>query len=279
MLYNLREYHRPRDVDEALRLLQRTDVKTVPLGGGTNLVGQRNGEIQAAVDLADLGLDTIEYERGVLRLGAMVRLQTIVEELQGVFDGLLADAARQTAGWHVRNAATVGGTLAARQFNTPLSVVLAAVGAELTITGHDEPVVWPNLTAGDLQGQLITAVSVPVPESETGTAYEQVGRTPADLPIVSAVAVAREVEAGRIAARLVVGGLLADGLKIEDLRLSASQPDLAAAERIVEGLDESALLSDYLGSADYRRAVASVLAGRALDRALASIGHPTGREG
>lgn len=279
MLYNLREYHRPRDVGEALRLLQRTDVKTVPLGGGTNLVGQRNGEIQAAVDLADLGLDTIEYERGVLRLGAMVRLQTIVEELEGVFGGLLADAARQTAGWHVRNAATVGGTLAARQFNSPLSAVLAALGAELTLTGRDEPVVWPDLTVGDLQGQLITAVSVPVPEGETGTAYEQVGRTPADLPIISAVAVAREVEAGRIAARLVVGGLLADGLKIEDLRLSASQPDLAAAERIAEGLDEGAVLSDYLGSANYRQAIAPVLAGRALDRALASIGHSTGREG
>ena len=35
MLLNFLEYHWAEDIDEALLLLSRTDMKTVPLAGGT----------------------------------------------------------------------------------------------------------------------------------------------------------------------------------------------------------------------------------------------------
>lgn len=277
MLYNLREYHRPRQLDEALQLLQRTEIRTVPLAGGTDLVGLRNPDVEAVVDLSELGLDTIHLEGGVLRLGAMVRLQTIVEQLGDAFGGLLSDAAHRMAGWNIRNAATVGGTLGAGRVDSPLGVVLAALGAELEVTGQDELLPWPDVPTGALTGRLITAVHVRLPEGETGTAYEQAARTPADQPIVSAVAVARKADGGTISARVVVGGLLASGLKRLDLGVEG--PDLSGLGALTADVSAGDVKSDYLGRPDYRLAIAPVVARRALAAALAKIGYETEAEG
>ncbi|HQA68106.1 MAG TPA: FAD binding domain-containing protein [Aggregatilineales bacterium] len=277
MLYNLREYHRPRDLDEALRLLQRPEIRTVPLAGGTDLVGQRNPDVEAVVDLSELGLDTIHTEDGVLRLGAMVRLQTIVEQLGDAFGGLLAEAAHRMAGWNIRNVATIGGTLAAGKVDSPLGVALAALGAEMAVTGQDELIPWPGVPAGGLQGRLITAVELRLAEGKVGTAYEQVARTPVDQPIVSAAAVVREVEGGTLSIRVAVGGLLASGLKLLDFDIQ--WPDLSGLDALTADINPADVKSDYLGRPDYRLAIAPVVARRALSAALARIGYETEAEG
>ncbi len=273
MLYNLHEYHRPVDMDEALRLLRRTDVRTVALAGGTDLVGQDNPDVEAVVDLSGLGLDFIEREGGYLRLGATVRLQTIVEKLADAADGLLAETARRMAGRNVRHAATLGGTLASRRVNSPLSVALAALGAQVTITGEGaETIAWPDLSPDHLRGRLITQITIDLPGGRLGAAYEQVGRTPADLPIVCAATVAQVVQEGLISTRTVVEGLLADDLVLLDLPVAASNPDIDRIDGIGADAPGTALLSDYLGSAEYRRAVAPVLARRVLTSALGRLG-------
>lgn len=269
MLYGLREYHRPTTLEEALHLLQRTDIRTVPLAGGTELIGRGGAEIEAVVDLSALGLDFIERKGNTLRLGAMVRLQTIVERLREVADGLLAEAARRMAGWNIRNMATLGGSLVGGGPHTPLSVSLAALGARLAITGQDEPLSWPIDEIP--QGQLIATVVTDLPEGAVGAGYEQVGRTPADHPIVCAAAVASCSDGGTIHTRTAVGGLLARGLMVVDQAVADDIPaavEAVAAQIIPPSLPEMACLSDYRGSAEYRRAVAPVVARRALTTAI-----------
>ena len=56
MLLNLLEYHWAEHIDDALMLLSRPDIKTVPLAGGTYLLGLHDDSIQAVVDLRDLEL-------------------------------------------------------------------------------------------------------------------------------------------------------------------------------------------------------------------------------
>ncbi len=269
MLYGLREYHRPTDLQEALRLLQRPDVRTVPLAGGTDLIGRDGSEIEAVVDLSALGLDFVEREGDTLRLGAMMRLQTIVEGLGSVADGLLADAARRMAGWNIRNVATLGGSLVGAGLHTPLSVALAALGAHLTITGQGESLRWPVKEIP--QGQLVTAITINLPQGTLGAAYEQVGRTPADHPIVCAAAVASRSAEGTIHTRTVVGGLLVNDLVIVEQAVEDSPA--AAVEAVAAQVvpPQAICLSDYRGSAEYRRAVAPVLARRALTAALTRL--------
>jgi carbon-monoxide dehydrogenase medium subunit len=279
MLYNLREYHRPTHIDEAVQLLQRTDIKTVALAGGVSVVGAGTSEIEAVVDLSELGFDFIEQGENKLHIGAMVTLQTIVEKLSGAADGLLSTAARQTAGWHIRNAATLGGMLMGGNIHSSLSVALAALRARVRIYSQAGlATFWSDVSNQVRHGNwdrsnLVTAITISLPES-LKTGYEQVGRTPADQPIVCAAAAVFPVDEGQIEATVAVGGLLQDIVLIDEIiKLEQATDDVEKIiSRVVqERTAESKYLSDYLGSADYRRSVAPILTRRALTTALGKL--------
>src|SRR5260370_41851763 len=119
MLLNLQEYHWAEDRDDALILLARNDIKTVPLAGGTYLYGRDDEEIQAVVDLRDLELAYIDEDardaqgRRLLRLGAMNTLQDLADSplLRDLATGILARTAKVSASSQlIRNSATLGGT-------------------------------------------------------------------------------------------------------------------------------------------------------------------------
>ncbi len=279
MLYNVREYHRPTDIDEAIRLLKRPNIHTVPLAGGVTLVGEGRPEVEAVVDLDALGLDFIEEQGSMLRLGAMVRLQAIVDHLRNKAGGVLADAAHRMAGYHVRNAATLGGVLASGGVHSPLAVVLAVLGAHLTIYdgAAEQTAPWLEIAlqnaAPRFQGSLLTAVTLDLPAA-MGAAYEQVARTPADHPIVCAAAMVQPTGGGNIEAVVVVGGLLKT---LRVVHTAALETVESVAEQVTPAdASQADYQSDYLGSAEYRRGVAPVLARRALHSALAQAGLRSG---
>jgi xanthine dehydrogenase small subunit len=276
MLYNMREYHRPTDLDEAISLLQRPGITTVPLAGGVTVVGEGTPDIEAVVDLDGLNLGQIERDGDTIRLGATVRLQTIVEDLHEVASGVLSDTARRIAGWNVRNAATIGGLLASGDVHNPLSVMLAALGARVTVYDgkSEQSSPWSNfaleLRSTPLWGRLIIAISFEASE-QLVAAYEQVARTPADQPIVCAAAVITPRSNNTIDAGLVVGGLL-DTLLV--LHETGAAPDIAELQgKLWQQVgDNPKLQSDYRGSAEYRESIASIVARRALNYALTAAG-------
>ena len=157
MFINLLEYNWAEDLDEALILLARTDVKTAALAGGTYLLGHDDDTLQAVVDLRDLELAYIEEDvrskpvtftgdaaaRGAaeaetfLRIGAMTTLQTLATA-PALLDGaanVLAQAARaSSSSLLIRNSATLGGTLAlGADSQADLLTALAALDAEVVL--------------------------------------------------------------------------------------------------------------------------------------------------
>lgn len=270
MLYKLTEYHRPAELQTALALLSRDDVFTVALAGGTTINGNRDTRIQAVVDLADLGFNHIERNETSLSIGATVRLQTLVDVLGDVAGGILSETAYRVAGAHIRNQATIGGLLGSDDVHSPLSVALAALGARVEITGHENTWLWP-FPAAVLHRQLITRVLVEESSLSVEASYEQTARTHADQPIVCTVSTARFVDDETVATRTVVGGLMDSGLALMDFTVSVQRPDISAVDNIALELGDTPLISDFLGGEDYRRAVAPVLARRALSSALAKL--------
>lgn len=232
-------YHRPETLDDAVRLLSSGE--RVPLAGGTALAvdagrpGRHPTPVEV-VDLQALGLDRIEADGTGLRLGAMVRLQALVDH-DGV-PAVVGRAARAELPSALRSLATVGGSVASRR---PDSVLVA------TLLVHDATVALADgrrLALADLlqtalgPGDLI--VSVTIDGSGRG-ALSATGRTPADLPIVAAVA--RTTPGGEM--RLALTGV-------------ADVPVVAAAEAI----DELNPPGDFRGSPHYRRHLARVLSER-----------------
>jgi putative selenate reductase FAD-binding subunit len=180
------EYHRPETIEAALELLNRNSPYTVPLGGGTILSRQSKPDM-AVVDLQKLGLNALQKEGDHLKIGAMTTIQSLVQS--SVISKELGVVAKQEASFNLRQAATIGGTIAARDGLSPLLTVLLALdanllwlpGGRLISLGEWLPV------RGDWKQGLIVQAQI---QQNVQLRYEQVGRTPADQPIIS-VAVAK----------------------------------------------------------------------------------------
>jgi CO/xanthine dehydrogenase FAD-binding subunit len=257
ILRELTEYHRPETIEEALKLLRRTRVKTVPLAGGTSLVPAATPDVQAVVDLSALGLS---YVKG-LSLGAMTTLQTIVDhaDLRTYADGVLTAAILDSASRQTREGATLAGSIVSAAGNSPLFTVLLALGASLLVrTGRgtrEEEVALPYWTPQPRA--LILQVTLPVLNDDTHTAYEKVARTPADLPIVCVAARATIDHDHLRDIRLALGGVSEKPIVIT--QPAGSIEDLARlAVATVTPAD------DYFASADYRREMIGALTKRVL---------------
>ena len=249
------EYHRPKSMEDALALLSRTEVDTVPLGGGTALKKDTQAPL-AVVDLQALGLNTIKCESKQFELGATVTLQTLIDT-----PGLppaLYQAARLETTYNLRQVATVAGTLVASNGRSPFTVAMLALDAELTISGQRAAIGLGDLLPQrpeTLRHRLVTRVTIP---TKVRLAYEYVARTPADAAIVC-VAVA-QWPSGRT--RVTLGGCGAAPV----LAMDGPEPggaEIAARSAYSQSGDERA-------SADYRAEMAEVLTRRGL-RAISEM--------
>lgn len=270
MLVNLREYHRPATLDAALALLDRGEIKTVALAGGSRLTSRVDTETEAVVDLQDLSLDIISFSGGEMSLGAMVRVQTLVEELSDEVDGIIAQAAKLMGGTNQRNHITVGGVIAAHYIHSPISIILGALDAEVLVVGDTkELLTWPIMASKTSKAitsrQLVLGVSFAYLDKHGS--YQQVSRTAADLPIVGASCVISPDGTGK-RATLAIGGFT-PGLFHATAPIGADTERALIDQVMTAGKDEMGLVSDYLGDGRYRKQMASVLTRRVLADAIA----------
>ena len=112
-------YERASSVEEAVGLLDRADVPTRLLAGGTNLVDLLKLDVEAPrllVDVNHLGLDRIERtDAGGLLIGATVRNSDLAADptVRAEYP-VLARALLSAASGQIRNQATTGGNLMQR---------------------------------------------------------------------------------------------------------------------------------------------------------------------
>ncbi|HEX6385779.1 MAG TPA: FAD binding domain-containing protein [Anaerolineae bacterium] len=263
-------YYRPQSLDEALRLLAQADV--VPLAGGTRLLAGETGKALAGVvDLQDLGLNQIKWQREVtlprLHLGAMTRLADLASFLDqpeaAAGPTWLLQTAIQRAGPNTyRNAATAGGIIASRLPDSELLAALLLLEATLTLRTPEETTMSliDYLDAGERPPGLITDVTIPWTEGE-GSSH-RVARTPADTPIVAIMCWQPAGSAPRLAAT---------GLGERPFRLTEAEAILAAGitDTTVEQAAAAAQAAnrhpgDFRGDDAYRAKMAAVLTRRVL---------------
>ena len=242
----LKAYHRPSSIEEALQLLARPQVSTAVVAGGTSLNARLSDSIEEVVDLQGVGLDEVERNGNRLTLGAMVRIQSLVENSQ--VPALVRDLAHREGPNTFRNQGTVGGLVTAADPESELLAALLVFEAEVEIrsTGGARRLVLPDFLAGlpaVLDGSLITSVSLTV----TGQgAAERTARTPADSPIVAAVG--RRDGQGQV--HLALCGVAQTPILVS--------PD---ADQLKSQLNPP---GNFRGSSEYRRQIAAVLARRVI---------------
>ena len=242
------EYHRPQTMDDALKLLAQPN--TLPLGGGTKINSPAFKDRDfAVVDLQALDLKRILRSGYTLEIGATATLQQLLESADA--PAALQQAIRQEASLNIRNAATVAGTLVSADGRSPFAAAMLALDAKLDIRYSTTESRISNI--GEFlalrPAGLITLVSIPL---NAKFAYEQVARTPADVPIVCAALA--QWNSGRT--RLALGGYGANPLLAMD-GTEADGLESAARNTFHEAIDQWA-------SAEYRMDVAATLAKRCL---------------
>lgn len=235
-------YHRPPTLDEAVALLNREGVRSQVLAGGTVLNASRRTEPIEVVDLQAIGLDTIQAEGDSVTIGAMVRLQDLIDHPDvPPFIGSLATREGPNT---LRNVATVGGTVAAAHPDSELLAGLLVYDAVVTLqrpTGPEHTALTELLAGSStLDGAVITTVKI---ATDGRTAVARTGRTPADTSIVAAVA-RRTPDGGT---KLALTGVATTPILVDGTALDSLDPP-----------------GDFRGSAEYRQYLATTLAGRAL---------------
>ena len=238
----LAHYLRPATLAEAAELLRTHGARARILAGGTQLIPdlapRTDRMVDAVVDISRLGLNSVRAAAGVLRIGGCATLTDLLqhETAAGLADGLLVKAAQGEGPVNLRNAMTVGGVIAGADTDSELYAALLALGATVTTTAADGPQPLATLAASSALEGIISEVQIML-DGQRG-ALARVARTPADRPIVAALAV-RDSSGTRVALCGLGTHPLLSGSPIEPY-------------------------SDFKGSAEYRAAMAGILAQRAL---------------
>lgn len=257
-----------------------------PVAGGTDLVvGARQGkaplpESIVAIDrVADLrGITELD---GALRLGALATHDEIsAHPLVRERFTALADASAIVGSHATRAQGTIGGNLMNASPAMESGGPLMCLGASVMLTSprgsHWVPVAdlftGPGSTAAQ-PDELLVAVDVPAPAEGTGSCYVRLEyRRQMEIAVVGAAA-AVTLDGGTVTdARVAITALAPTIRRVPEAEAALTGSDggaeavAAAAAAAARG---SAPISDVRASEGYRRAMAEVIARRAIAGALA----------
>jgi len=277
-------YHRPTTVADAVKLLASLGEEARPLAGGHSLVPMMKLRLATPEHLVDLGriasLKGIRRQGDRLEIGAMTTQHELLASKE-VADAvpILHEAALLIADPQVRYLGTIGGNVANGDPGNDLPAIMMALSASYTLTGAkgSREVAARDFYQGAYftalePGELLTAVSIPVPPTGHGYAYEKLKRKVGDYATAAAAVVLTKkggvVENCAITlTNLAETALFAEaaakaviGTRLEPAALNAAA---AAAQAVMSPA------SDARGPAEYRKHVGGVMVTRALTRAAA----------
>jgi len=275
----------PGSLREAIAMLDGDDPSVRPWSGGTALMlMMKTGVFQPSRLVCLAGIEN-SYSAiaatpdGGLRIGAMATLVS-VEYSPDVLRvaPVIARAMKRLSNVRVRNVARVGGNLAHGDPHMDLPPVLAALGAEVAVSGSQgqRRIAVENLFSGYYEtvlnkGELITEVIVP-PQRGWSSAYLKCTTRSADDWPALGVAVSLKVENGKIAQSRVTIGAATEKLtrlhSAEAALANAGADDTTFARAADAAASEATTVDDSRGSADYKTALVRVYTRRALQQAM-----------
>lgn len=276
------EFHRPTRLEEALALLGDAGTGGLAKAGGTDVtLLLKNGVLRprVLVGLSALSeLKGIRLESGRISIGAGTTLAELERDpiLPERAPGLV-DAARRMATPQIRTLATVGGNLASAAACGDLAPILIALGAAIHLRSSSgtRRLSLPDFFTGAratalAPGELITRLEVPAAEKGSSSSYVKFGyRGGSQIAVASAAAhLTREGNVAR-RVRLVLGAVAPVPVLVRGAGSLVGQSVEGAAldAACAAAAAECRPISDIRGSESYRRAIASVIARRALDLA------------
>jgi carbon-monoxide dehydrogenase medium subunit len=275
-------YHRPATVADAVKLLATLGDDARPLAGGHSLVPMMKLRLATPEHLVDLhdveGLKGIRRDGNRIVIGAMTTQHDLLAS-EAIASSLpiLHETALLIADPQVRYRGTIGGNVANGDPGNDMPALMMTLNATYHLEGSSgaREVAASEFYQGAYftalePGELLTSVSIPLPASGHGYAYEKLKRKVGDYA-TAAAAVVLTMAGGKVATCSI--GLT----NLSETPLLAA----AAAQAVIgTGLDDATLkqaaaaaeaimspASDARGPVEYRKHVGGIMVMRALQRA------------
>ena len=269
----IENYFLPKSLEEAAGLLAEHDLSLLVMAGGTIAMPLINDGIslpKQVMGLRRAGLNYVNRTNGAVAIGATTTLTRLLD-LDAI--PMLQEAARNAAGWSIRNLGTVGGNLFAPPPAGDVAVALLALSAKVKLVSTSGERVIPLeefytgfMTTALEPDELLAEVQVPVPAGRT--VYLKYGRKQSNTPAVVTVAAhvgwnGEKVERARLALNAV--GPHPFRAKAAEAALVGSTLDAdAIAAAAAAAAEECEPFTDPIASEWYRRKMTRVYVGRAL---------------
>ena len=270
----VKEYFLPESLEEAFTLLGERGPDLLVMAGGTIAMMRMNeGHLlpNQVMGLRRVGLDTIKTN-GKLSIGATTTLSNLITDDTVP---MLSQAARSAAAWSLRNMATVGGNLFARNPYGDVATALLALNADLKLVSQsgERIVSLVDFFAANRQlepGELLVEVIVPQPTGQT--IYHKFGRRTHNTPAVVTVA----AQITRDGDKVTSASIALNGVAMTPIRTTAAENALVGqsfnADTIRAASQSAAEMvnppDDAVASGWYRKRMVSVVLGRALNQIM-----------
>jgi carbon-monoxide dehydrogenase medium subunit len=278
------EYHAPRSIDDAVKLLGSLGPEAKLLAGGHSLLPMMKLRFADPKHLIDLG--KITTLRGIAQVGNEIHIGAMTTENDLLRSALLAEKVPllvEGAGWiadpQVRSKGTIGGDISHGDPGNDHPALMLALDASFVLKGpRGERVVkadgfflglYSTLLEPD---EILTQIRVPIPAAGTGWSYQKLKRKTGDFA-TAATAVTLQMQGANVA-RVHIA---LTNVGPTPLKANAAEAHLVGKPINEANLNEAARLAmsicdptpDQRGDADYKRAMCGEMTRRALQAAHA----------
>ena len=256
-MITIQKYVRAQSLEEAWQLNQN---KRNRILGGMLWTRLERGTVNTAIDLCDLGLNTIEETEEQFSIGAMVSLRNIEqhEGLHAYSNGAVRKALEGIVGVQFRNMATVGGSIWGRfGFSDVLTVFLAMDAYVELYKGG----IIPLSAFATMKYDRDVLVRLIVKKTKGNFVYQYMRNQSTDFPVLTCC-----VSQLNGTYRAAIGARPARAMLIEDSEHILAQGVTAdAAKQFAQYVAVNVPTSSNLrGSGEYRSHLARVLTQRAV---------------
>jgi carbon-monoxide dehydrogenase medium subunit len=280
------DYLRAKSLREALDAVADGEGVKV-IAGGHSLLPMMKFRLVQPTKLVDIGgiaeLRGITEHRKGARIGATTTYRDVLSSqlLRERFP-ILAETASVIGDTQVRNRGTIGGSVAHADPASDMPAVMLVLGAEFVLRSKRGilPAAKRSVTAAEFfqgafttalaEGELLTEIVIPGPPKGAGMAYVKHTAPASGYALAAAAAVVgrtRKTISHIQVATTGVGESHRFVHAAQELVGTKGEPELVAriAARAFEGVE---IQGDVHSPADHRRALASVMVRRAIEKAL-----------
>ena len=250
-MLKIKQYARPETLEEAYELCQKKGNRIL---GGMLWLKMQDINVNTAIDLQALQLNTIEETESEYRIGCMVSLRPLElhEGLNDLTQGALSQSLAHIVGVQFRNLATIGGSIWGRFGFSDVLTLFMAIDAKVELYEHgimsiEEFADIPR-TVRDLLVRII------VPKVRRTTVYRSQRNASTDFPVL-ACAVSKTADTVCCS----VGARPGKAIIVRELPDDPAEAAEYAVSRLSFG-------TNLRGSREYRMQICKVLVRRAMEQ-------------